>query len=153
MFAFTQHLTNTTVSFRAGNCGINLTQANRVFFMEPGFNPALEQQAIGRVHRLGQKRIVEVVRLLVRDSVETRIHTFLEKKYGDSLSDESSSEDPEKHVESTIGSVGNVATEKPKCEIFFDEFDILFSVNASESANSEKSENEGTYGDENMMDF
>jgi hypothetical protein len=120
--------------------------------MEPGFNPALEQQAIGRVHRLGQKRIVEVVRLMVRDSVETRIHTFLKKKYGDSSTDDSSSEDPEKHVERTIGPVGNVATEKPKSEILANEFDILFGVNASESTNSEKSENECKYGGVNMLD-
>jgi superfamily II DNA or RNA helicase len=152
VFAFAQHLTNTTVSFRAGNCGINLTQENRVFLMEPGFNPALEQQAIGRVHRLGQKRIVEVVRLLVRDSVETRIHTFLKKKNGDSSTDDYSSEDPEKHVDSTICPVGNVATEKPKSEILADEFDILFGVNASESTNSEKSENEGNFYELDMLE-
>jgi hypothetical protein len=48
--------------------------------MEPDLNPALEQQAIGRVHRLGQERKVEVVPLLVKDSVETRIsQVFLEE--------------------------------------------------------------------------
>jgi superfamily II DNA or RNA helicase len=50
--------------------------------MEPCFNPALEAQAIGRVHRLGQKRRVEIIRLLVKDSVDSRIGVMLEKKYG-----------------------------------------------------------------------
>mmetsp|Transcript_22611 Transcript_22611/g.39700 ORF Transcript_22611/g.39700 Transcript_22611/m.39700 type:complete len:193 (-) Transcript_22611:154-732(-) len=67
---------------RSGNCGINLTQANKVFLMEPSFNPALEAQAIGRVHRLGQKRDVEIIRLVISDSFESRMVGFLEKKYG-----------------------------------------------------------------------
>jgi SNF2 family DNA or RNA helicase len=41
--------------------------------MEPSFNPALEAQAIGRIHRLGQKRPVEIVRLVVKNSVEERM--------------------------------------------------------------------------------
>jgi Helicase conserved C-terminal domain len=68
--------------FRAGAVGINLTQANHVFIMEPSFNPALEAQAIGRVHRLGQKRNVDIVRMIMADSVEIRIRSMLEKKYG-----------------------------------------------------------------------
>jgi len=70
------------LSMRAGAVGINLTQANRVFLMEPSFNPALEAQAIGRIHRLGQKRPVEIVRLVVKNSVEERMVDFLEQKYG-----------------------------------------------------------------------
>ena len=50
------------LSLRAGAVGINLTEANRVFLMEPALNPALEAQAIGRVHRLGQNKAVEIVR-------------------------------------------------------------------------------------------
>ena len=46
------------LSIRAGACGINLTQANQVFLLEPCLNPALEAQAIGRVHRMGQTRKV-----------------------------------------------------------------------------------------------
>lgn len=48
-------------------------QAHRVFLVEPALNPALEAQAIGRVHRLGQKRQVEIIRLIVDNSIETRI--------------------------------------------------------------------------------
>ena len=72
--------------YRAGAVGINLTQANHVFLMEPSFNPALEAQAIGRVHRLGQKRPVEIVRFIVNDSIESRMVSFLEKKYGKNCS-------------------------------------------------------------------
>lgn len=61
------------LSMKAGAVGINLTQASRVFLIEPALNPALDAQAIGRVHRLGQKRQVEVVRLVVENSIETRI--------------------------------------------------------------------------------
>ena len=102
-----------------------MTQANQVFLMEPGFNPALEQQAIGRVHRLGQKREVEIVRLLVKDSVETRIGAFLEKKYGKKSDTAVDEDDKESAV---VGPVGNVATEKPKSKIMAEEFDILFGV-------------------------
>jgi len=66
----------------AGAVGINLTQASNIYLMEPCFNPALEAQAIGRVHRLGQKRAVTITHLVMEDSVETRIRTMLEKKYG-----------------------------------------------------------------------
>ena len=131
------------LSMRAGNCGINLTQANRVFLMEPGFNPALEQQAIGRVHRLGQKREVEIVRLVVKDSIETRLHAFLQKKYGDTSEDNPDDlpEDPPEDSKpaakpsgkpsakpSAIGPVGNIATERPKSAILGEEFDMLFGV-------------------------
>jgi superfamily II DNA or RNA helicase len=70
------------LSMRAGAVGINLTQANRIFLMEPCFNPALEAQAVGRVHRLGQKRSVEIIRLLMKNSVDSRIIEMLENKHG-----------------------------------------------------------------------
>ena len=61
------------LSIRAGACGINLTQANQVFLLEPCLNPALEAQAIGRVHRMGQTREVCITRLVMQRSVEERI--------------------------------------------------------------------------------
>jgi len=61
------------LSIRAGAVGINLTAANVVYMMEPCLNPALEEQAVGRVHRMGQTRPVTVKRLFVEDSVEERI--------------------------------------------------------------------------------
>jgi superfamily II DNA or RNA helicase len=61
------------LSTRAGAVGINLTQANHVFLMEPSFNVALEAQAIGRVYRMGQQREVSVTRLVIANSVESRM--------------------------------------------------------------------------------
>ena len=51
---------------RSGAVGINLTAANHVFLMEPAFNPALEAQAIGRAHRMGQTRPVVVKKFYVK---------------------------------------------------------------------------------------
>ena len=51
---------------RSGAVGINLTAANHVFLMEPAFNPALEAQAIGRAHRMDQKRPVVVKKFYVK---------------------------------------------------------------------------------------
>ena len=70
------------LSLRAGAVGINLTEANRVFLMEPALNPALEAQAIGRVHRLGQVNAVEITRFAVKGSIEERILKLQEMKYG-----------------------------------------------------------------------
>ena len=53
------------LSIKAGACGINLTQANHVFMMEPCLNPALEAQAVGRVHRMGQTRDCHITRLII----------------------------------------------------------------------------------------
>lgn len=50
--------------------------------MEPFLNPALEAQAIGRVHRLGQKRPVEIIRLIVADSIETRLQSVIATRTG-----------------------------------------------------------------------
>jgi len=127
------------LSMRAGNCGINLTQANRVFLMEPNFNPALEKQAIGRVHRLGQKRKVKVIRLLVKDTVETRINRFLQMKYGGkevAKAEKGVNDAASKEVGLEMP-VGNVSTERPKNKILTKEFDILFGVE-NHSSSEEK---------------
>ena len=54
------------LSMRSGAVGINLTAANHVFLMEPAFKPALEAQAIGRAHRMGQTRPVVVKKFYVK---------------------------------------------------------------------------------------
>lgn len=64
------------LSMRSGAVGINLTAANKVFLLEPCMNTALEAQAIGRSHRMGQTREVTVLKLYVKDSVEERIITL-----------------------------------------------------------------------------
>ncbi|KAF4241524.1 hypothetical protein CNMCM8980_000883 [Aspergillus fumigatiaffinis] len=68
------------VSLKAGNSGLNLTCASNVIIMEPSWNPYIEEQAIGRVHRIGQEKHVRVYRLLVADTIETRILELQETK-------------------------------------------------------------------------
>ncbi|KAF8863176.1 hypothetical protein BDZ45DRAFT_712462 [Acephala macrosclerotiorum] len=68
------------VSITAGGLGLNLTTANKVYVMEPQYNPAAEAQAVDRVHRLGQKREVETVRYIMNDSFEEKMLELQEKK-------------------------------------------------------------------------
>jgi SNF2 family DNA or RNA helicase len=68
------------VSTKAGGLGINLTVASKVYVMEPLYNPAAEAQAVDRVHRLGQKRAVEISRFIMRGSFEERILELQRKK-------------------------------------------------------------------------
>ncbi|KAI9041053.1 DEAD/DEAH box helicase [Aspergillus affinis] len=68
------------VSLKAGNAGLNLTAASQVIILDPFWNPYVEEQAIGRVHRIGQRRPVHVHRILVPDTVEDRILDFQDRK-------------------------------------------------------------------------
>lgn len=68
------------VSLQAGNAGLNLTAASHVIMLEPFWNPFVEDQAVDRAHRIGQRRPVTVYRLLVPDSVEDRILELQERK-------------------------------------------------------------------------
>jgi len=68
------------ISMKAGGLGLNLTAASRVFLLDPWWNPATEDQAIDRVHRIGQTREVIVYRFLMDGSVEERIMELQEKK-------------------------------------------------------------------------
>lgn len=61
------------LSLRSGAVGLTLTAATEVFLMEPALNPALTQQAVDRVHRVGQTRPVHVHHLIMADSIEERI--------------------------------------------------------------------------------
>jgi SWI/SNF-related matrix-associated actin-dependent regulator of chromatin subfamily A3 len=67
-------------SLKAAGAGINLTAASRVYLMEPWWNPGAEEQAMDRVHRIGQQQEVKVVRLIIKDSIEERILELQEKK-------------------------------------------------------------------------
>ncbi|PRQ36459.1 putative DNA helicase chromatin remodeling SNF2 family [Rosa chinensis] len=60
-------------SLKTGGVGLNLTAASNVFIMDPWWNPAVEEQAIMRIHRIGQKRTVTVRRFIVKDTVEERL--------------------------------------------------------------------------------
>ncbi len=61
------------VSLRAGGTGLNLTAADSVFILDPWWNPAVEEQAADRAHRIGQTRPVMVYRLVATDTVEERV--------------------------------------------------------------------------------
>ena len=61
------------ISLRAGGTGLNLTAADYVVHLDPWWNPAVEDQASDRAHRIGQERPVTVYRLIMRDSIEERI--------------------------------------------------------------------------------
>ena len=61
------------ISLKAGGAGLNLTAADYVIHMDPWWNPAVEDQASDRVHRIGQKRPVTVYRLVVKDTIEEKI--------------------------------------------------------------------------------
>jgi len=68
------------LSLRAGGVGLNLTAADHVFLMDPWWNPAVEEQAADRAHRIGQDKPVSVYRLVARDTVEERILELQERK-------------------------------------------------------------------------
>ncbi|EFQ91184.1 hypothetical protein CFE70_003849 [Pyrenophora teres f. teres 0-1] len=68
------------VSIGAGGLGLNLTTANKVFMMEPQFNPAAEAQAVDRVHRLGQDREVTIKRFIMNGSFEEKMLELQNKK-------------------------------------------------------------------------
>ncbi|KAF9429063.1 hypothetical protein BGZ76_001870 [Entomortierella beljakovae] len=68
------------ISLKAGGVGLNLTSAQRVYLMDPHWNPAVESQAIDRIHRLGQTKAVDVIRLIVKDSIEENILELQKRK-------------------------------------------------------------------------
>ncbi|EOD22854.1 hypothetical protein EMIHUDRAFT_59963, partial [Emiliania huxleyi CCMP1516] len=56
-----------------GAAGLTLTQASTVFLLEPALQPGIERQAAGRIARIGQSEETRCVRLLIKDTVETKI--------------------------------------------------------------------------------
>jgi superfamily II DNA or RNA helicase len=68
------------VSLKAGGTGLNLTAADHVFLLDPWWNPAVEDQAASRAHRIGQDRPVMVHRMVAKDTVEERILALQDKK-------------------------------------------------------------------------
>ncbi|KAJ0970290.1 hypothetical protein J5N97_023167 [Dioscorea zingiberensis] len=68
------------MSLKAGGVGLNLTAASNVFLMDPWWNPAVEEQAVMRIHRIGQKRQVRVRRFIVKDTVEERMQQVQARK-------------------------------------------------------------------------
>lgn len=68
------------ISLKAGGVGLNLTAASYVFIMDPWWNPAVEQQAIDRAHRIGQENTLTVYRPIIKDSVEEKVLVLQEMK-------------------------------------------------------------------------
>jgi superfamily II DNA or RNA helicase len=132
---------------RSGAVGINLTQANRVFLMEPAMNPALEAQAIGRVYRLGQTKSVQIIKLCMKNSFESRLIKVLRRKFGtiskpstlnsaeeEKKTDDRGSETNKKVVGGSdspaIATLGHMT--KDKAELMTEEFDALFGLTEPE---------------------
>jgi SNF2 family DNA or RNA helicase len=68
------------ISLKAGGTGLNLTEADYVFLADPWWNPAVEQQAIDRSHRIGQTKTVFSYKFITRNSIEEKIHMLQQKK-------------------------------------------------------------------------
>ncbi|GAA96374.1 uncharacterized protein L969DRAFT_91492 [Mixia osmundae IAM 14324] len=68
------------VSLRAGGVGLNLTAAQRVYLLEPFWNPAVENQAVDRIYRLGQTRPVKISRFIIKDSIEANMLIVQKRK-------------------------------------------------------------------------
>ena len=68
------------ISLKAGGFGLNLTEADHVFIMDPWWNPAAEQQAVDRIHRIGQNKEVHVYRLVAEGTIEEKVMQLKESK-------------------------------------------------------------------------
>lgn len=68
------------ISLKAGGVGLNLTEADYVFLLDPWWNPAAEQQAVDRTHRIGQDKNVMVYRLIAADTIEEKVLALQARK-------------------------------------------------------------------------
>jgi non-specific serine/threonine protein kinase len=68
------------LSLKSGGVGLNLTKASYIFHLDPWWNPATENQATDRAHRIGQKQSVFVTKLLMHNSVEEKISQLKAQK-------------------------------------------------------------------------
>jgi non-specific serine/threonine protein kinase len=81
------------ISLKAGGVGLNLTAADYVYIVDPWWNPAVEQQAIDRTHRIGQTKNIFAYRMICKDTIEDKIILLQDKKRAlakDLISDDSS---------------------------------------------------------------
>ncbi|MCH5272116.1 MAG: SNF2 helicase associated domain-containing protein [Lachnospiraceae bacterium] len=68
------------ISLKAGGTGLNLTGADTVIHFDPWWNPAVEEQASDRAHRIGQEKTVHIIRLLTKGTIEEKIFRLQQKK-------------------------------------------------------------------------
>ncbi|KTW32191.1 uncharacterized protein T551_00873 [Pneumocystis jirovecii RU7] len=82
LLKFDQDPTQTVmlISLKAGNAGLNLTSASQCILLDPFWNPFVEEQAINRIHRIGQTRPVQVYKLIVEGTVEQRVLDLQKRK-------------------------------------------------------------------------
>jgi SNF2 family DNA or RNA helicase len=71
---------NFLISLKAGGSGLNLTAADYVIHMDPWWNPAVEEQASDRAHRIGQTRPVTIYRLITQHTIEEKIFALHQNK-------------------------------------------------------------------------
>jgi SNF2 family DNA or RNA helicase len=79
-FKHDRHVSVCLISLKVGGIGLNLVWATHVFLLDPWWNPAIEQQAIDRVHRIGQEEAVTVIRFVIKGTVEERIMKLQNQK-------------------------------------------------------------------------
>ena len=68
------------ISLKAGGTGLNLTSASIVVHFDPWWNPSVENQASDRAHRIGQKQVVDVIKLIAKNTVEEKVIGLQESK-------------------------------------------------------------------------
>ena len=68
------------ISLKAGGTGLNLTGADTVILFDLWWNPAVEEQAAGRAHRIGQKKNVQVYRFIAEGTIEEKINQLQQDK-------------------------------------------------------------------------
>jgi non-specific serine/threonine protein kinase len=81
-FQDNEHCRVFLMSLKAGGVGINLTEADYVYLIDPWWNPAVEQQAIDRAHRIGQTKKVFAYKMICKDTIEEKILLLQDKKKG-----------------------------------------------------------------------
>ena len=69
-----------TRKLKASGVGLNLTPADYVYIVDPWWNPAVEQQAIDRTHRIGQTKNIFAYRMMCKDTIEDKIMKLQERK-------------------------------------------------------------------------
>ncbi|GAA5887951.1 hypothetical protein JCM6882_000812 [Rhodosporidiobolus microsporus] len=102
------------LSLKAGALGLNLTVASQVFLMDPWWQPAIEQQAIDRVNRIGQTKDVRVFQLVADDTVEARVLEIQQKK--------------EKLIAEAFSGSKNAARATEKIESKLDDLAAIFGI-------------------------
>lgn len=112
------------VSLKVGGVGLNLVWATHVFLLDPWWNPAVEEQAIDRVHRIGQNKEVTVIRFIVKDSVEERI-LELQKRKNEIVQDT---------IEESSSGGLTVSVGREGTKIGLDDFKRLFDITSSNSS-------------------